>query len=70
MERHETPLERARRHAARCEELIGAQERLIERLRLDLHPTLDAEELLSALRQTLVVMRQHVAIEEQRVGGL
>jgi len=69
MEHHQTLLEIERRRVARCEELIGKQEKLIERLRLNLRRTLDAEDLLFIMRRKLEVLREDAALKNRKAAN-
>jgi hypothetical protein len=64
----ETLLEMARRHVAVGERLVAEQENVIERLRIDKHPTGEAEDLLSELKRALALQREHLDLEEQKAA--
>lgn len=59
----ENLLEQAQRHIALGESLVARQKAIIERLRSDGYPTVDAKRLLVTLEQTLGLMHQHLANE-------
>jgi hypothetical protein len=64
MARHdETPLEQAERHLAIGESLVAEQRAIIERLRSEGRPTLDAQRLLATLEESLRLMHEHLAYE-------
>ena len=63
----ETTLELARRHVAIGERLVSEQQALVDRLRANGETvTQEADRLLVNLKNTLAVMRQHLAREQQR----
>ena len=66
MKRDETPIETARRHAARCEELVVAQELLVDRLRAKGYATEEADRFLRTLRETLALMQERLRHEEEK----
>ena len=64
--RDETPLEQAQRHLAMGESLVAEQRAIIERLRAEGRPTLDAVRLLATLEESPRLMHEHLAYEQSR----
>lgn len=60
----ETLLERAQQHVAMGELLVAKQKSIVERLRLNGHRFSDAQHLLSTFKETLLLMRKHLAHEQ------
>ena len=64
----EGALEQAQRHVAIGESLVAEQRSILDELKMDGHPTRDAERLLSTLEETLRLMREHLAHEREKAG--
>ncbi len=58
-------LTQAQRHVREGEQRVADQRQRIAQLAADGHDTTDAEALLATLEQTLALMRDHLAQEEQ-----
>lgn len=69
MDLPETPLDLAQRHIAEGEERVAHQTALIDRLVQQGHDTTAAELLLSTMKETLFLMRSHLATELEHAAN-
>ncbi len=65
----ETLLDLAQRHVAEGEERVAHQTALIDLLTQQGHDTAAAELLLSTMKETLLLMRAHLAYEIERAAN-
>ena len=69
MEPMETSLEIARRHVQQGAQIVIRQTQIIEEMRARRQDVGEAESLLASQRQFLRLAREHVQIEEERLGA-
>jgi len=62
---NEDDLRRAEKHIEQALQYISMQERRIREMQREGRDTSDAEDLLTSLRQTLIVLRRHKTIVER-----
>jgi hypothetical protein len=65
----ETLLERAQRHVIEAEARVAHQMTVVAELARDGHDTTAAELLLSTMKETLLLMRSHLADEQAANNG-